>query len=52
MRVVLLKSPITIDEIVVTDGGWAFARTTAEGTKYWLDKGMQEFHHNQDIFIC
>ena len=42
----------SIDEIVVMDGGWAFARTTAEGRKYWLQKGTDEFHHNQEIFIC
>jgi ketosteroid isomerase-like protein len=42
----------SIDEIVVMDGDWAFARTTAEGRKYWLQKGTDEFHHNQEIFIC
>jgi uncharacterized protein (TIGR02246 family) len=47
-----IEIDFTIDEIVVTDGEWAFARTTAEGTKYWLKKGTQEFHHNQEIFIC
>lgn len=42
----------SLDEIVVLDGVWAFARTTAAGTKHWLLKGSQESHHNQEIFIC
>ncbi|KAJ4298282.1 hypothetical protein N0V90_006182 [Kalmusia sp. IMI 367209] len=47
-----LEIEFTIDEIVVMSDEWAFARTTAEGTKYWLKKGTQERHHNQEIFIC
>jgi ketosteroid isomerase-like protein len=47
-----LDIKFSIDEIVVMDGEWAFARTTAEGRKYWLQKGTDEFHHNQEIFIC
>lgn len=47
-----LDIKFSIDEIIVMDGEWAFARTTAEGTKYWLQKGTDEFHHNQEIFIC
>lgn len=47
-----LDIEFTIDEIVVTGGEWAFARTTAEGRKYWLQKGTDEFHHNQEIFVC
>ena len=46
-----LEIEFTIDEIVLTGEEWAFARTTAEGTKYWLKKGTQERHHNQEIFI-
>jgi len=41
----------TICEIEVS-GEWAFARTTAEGTKFWLQKGTQEKHWNQEIFVC
>lgn len=47
-----LDIKFSIDEIIVMDGGWAFARTTAEGRKFWLQKGTDEFHHNQEIFIC
>lgn len=46
-----LEIDFSIDEIVVMDGQWAFARTTATGTKYWLKKGAQESHHNQEIFV-
>jgi ketosteroid isomerase-like protein len=41
----------TICEIEVS-GAWAFARTTAEGTKFWVQKGAQEKHWNQEIFVC
>lgn len=48
-----LDIEFSIDEIVVMDGGsWAFARTTAEGTKHWLQKETDESHHNQEIFVC
>lgn len=47
-----LDIDFSIDEIVIMDKDWAFARTTAAGTKHWLLKGSQESHHNQEIFIC
>ncbi|KEQ95285.1 hypothetical protein AUEXF2481DRAFT_213444 [Aureobasidium subglaciale EXF-2481] len=47
-----LDIDFSIDEIVVMDREWAFARTTAAGTKYWLKKDTQEGHHNQEIFVC
>jgi uncharacterized protein (TIGR02246 family) len=47
-----LDIKFSIDEIVVMDGEWAFARTTAEGRKFWLQRGTDERHHNQEIFIC
>ena len=47
-----LNIKFSIDEIVVLDGEWAFARTTAEGRKFWLQKGTDETHHNQELFIC
>jgi ketosteroid isomerase-like protein len=47
-----LEIEFSIDEIVVMDGGkWAFARTTAEGRKFWLLKGTDETHSNQEIFV-
>jgi len=50
------KLDITFDvcEIVLTGDEWAFARTTAEGTKTWLQRGgggEQERHSNQEVFI-
>lgn len=47
-----LDIDFSIDEIVVVNNDWAFARTTAAGTKHWLLKGSQENHHNQEIFVC
>ncbi|KAH0341468.1 hypothetical protein KCU83_g9634, partial [Aureobasidium melanogenum] len=47
-----LDIDFAIDEIVVMEDDWAFARTTAAGTKHWLLKGSQESHHNQEIFVC
>lgn len=47
-----LEIDFSIDEIVIMSEEWAFARTTAAGTKHWLKKGTQESHHNQEIFIC
>lgn len=47
-----LDIDFSLDEVVVMNGDWAFARTTAAGTKHWLLKGSQESHHNQEIFIC
>ncbi|KAF3040644.1 hypothetical protein E8E11_007641 [Didymella keratinophila] len=46
-----LEIEFSIDEIVVTGDEWAFARTTAEGTKFWLKKGSQEEHRNQELFV-
>ncbi|UPX11790.1 uncharacterized protein EKO05_0002378 [Ascochyta rabiei] len=48
---VKLDIEFEIDEIVVTGEEWAFARTTAEGTKHWLKKGTQEEHRNQELFM-
>ncbi|KAG9896972.1 hypothetical protein KCV02_g16890, partial [Aureobasidium melanogenum] len=47
-----LDIEFSIDEIVVMNHEWAFARTTAAGIKHWLLKGSQESHHNQEIFVC
>ena len=48
-----LEIEFHVDEIVVMDGGtWAFARTIAAGRKYWLQKGTDESHHNQEMFVC
>nr|OQO28035.1 hypothetical protein B0A51_02836 [Rachicladosporium sp. CCFEE 5018] len=48
-----LEIDFEIDEIVVMeDSVWAFARTTAHGTKHWLKKGSEESHHNQELFVC
>lgn len=47
-----LDIDFSLDVVVVMNGDWAFARTTAAGTKHWLLKGSQESHHNQEIFIC
>ena len=46
-----LEIEFKIDEIVVMGDGWAFARTTAEGTKFWLKRGTQEEHRNQELFV-
>ncbi|KAJ4984257.1 RNA exonuclease [Stagonosporopsis vannaccii] len=46
-----LEIEFSINEIVVTGDGWAFARTTAEGTKYWLKRGTDEEHRNQELFV-
>ena len=37
-------------EIINMSPEWAFARTTAEGTKSFL-KGGEEFHNNQELFV-
>lgn len=47
-----LEIEFDIDEIVVTGEEWAFARTTAAGTKHWLKKGTHEKHWNQELFVC
>ncbi|QKD62949.2 uncharacterized protein FOBCDRAFT_209630 [Fusarium oxysporum Fo47] len=40
-----------IDEIVLMSPDWAFARTTAEGTKTMLQTQTSEPHSNQELFI-
>ncbi|KAM0547246.1 hypothetical protein ACHAPJ_010508 [Fusarium lateritium] len=40
-----------IDEVVVMSPEWAFARTTAEGTKTMLQTQASEPHANQELFI-
>ncbi|KAF4971479.1 hypothetical protein FSARC_1707 [Fusarium sarcochroum] len=40
-----------IDEVVVMSPEWAFARTTAEGTKTMLQTNASEPHANQELFI-
>lgn len=40
-----------IEEIVVMSPEWAFARTTAEGTKTILATGASEPHSNQELFV-
>lgn len=51
LTTIKLDIVFTICEIEVS-GNWAFARTTAEGTKYWVQKGTEEKHSNQEIFVC
>lgn len=51
LSTIKLDIVFTICEIEVC-GEWAFARTTAEGTKFWVQKGTQEKHWNQEIFVC
>ncbi|KAH0443923.1 hypothetical protein CcaCcLH18_00749 [Colletotrichum camelliae] len=41
----------SIDEIVLMSPDWAFARTTAEGTKTMLATQESEEHANQELFI-
>jgi uncharacterized protein (TIGR02246 family) len=48
---VQLEIKFSIDEIVVMGPEWAFARTTAEGTKTMLKTGESERHANQELFI-
>ncbi|KAI0153512.1 hypothetical protein BJ166DRAFT_358949 [Pestalotiopsis sp. NC0098] len=49
---VQLEIEFDIDEIVVmTPGEWAFARTTAAGTKTMLATGESEEHRNQELFV-
>ncbi|GKT47396.1 uncharacterized protein ColSpa_07577 [Colletotrichum spaethianum] len=40
-----------IEEVVVMSSEWAFARTTAEGTKTMLATQESEPHANQELFI-
>lgn len=46
-----LEIEFDIDEIVLTGEDWAFARTTAEGTKTMLATKESEKHSNQELFI-
>lgn len=49
---VQLEIEFDIDEIVVVaPGAWAFARTTAAGTKTMLATGESEEHRNQELFV-
>lgn len=32
-------------------GQWAFARTTAQGTKTYLSRGYEDRHFNQELFL-
>ncbi|KAF7531686.1 hypothetical protein G7054_g8632 [Neopestalotiopsis clavispora] len=49
---VQLTIEFDVDEVVVTSPGqWAFARTTAQGTKTMLATGVSESHSNQELFI-
>lgn len=49
---VQLEIKFDINEVVVTTpGSWAFARTTAEGSKIMLATGATEAHANQELFI-
>lgn len=40
-----------IAEIEVMADKWAFARTTAAGTKVWVRSGVSEDHRNQELFV-
>lgn len=46
-----LEIESSIDEITVASDEWAFARSTAAGTKFWVQKGTSETHHNQELFV-
>lgn len=48
---VQLVITFSIDEIVIMSPEWAFARTTAEGTKTMLATQASEEHANQELFI-
>ncbi|KAH8647677.1 hypothetical protein BX600DRAFT_555162 [Xylariales sp. PMI_506] len=48
---VALVISFAIEEVVVMSPEWAFARTTAEGTKTMLATGAEEPHANQELFI-
>lgn len=52
LSTIRLDIVFTICEIVVTGEEWAFARTTAEGTKTWVKRGIEESHSNQEVFVC
>lgn len=46
-----IDAVFSIHEIVITSPEWAFARTTAEGTKTWLKQRKEEPHWNQELFV-
>lgn len=46
-----LSIKFAIDEIVIMSPEWAFARTTATGTKTMLATNTSEPHANQELFI-
>lgn len=46
-----LKLSFDFEEIVVMSPEWAFARTTARGTKTMLATGVSEEHANQELFV-
>ncbi|TEA21658.1 Cytochrome P450 monooxygenase azaI [Colletotrichum sidae] len=46
-----LEIKFDIEEVVVMSSDWAFARTTAEGTKTMLATQESEPHANQELFI-
>ncbi|CAK7205411.1 hypothetical protein SEUCBS139899_008182 [Sporothrix eucalyptigena] len=48
---VQLEITFDIEEIVVQSDEWAFARTTAAGTKTMLATQESEAHSNQELFI-
>lgn len=49
---VQLEIKFDIDEVVImSPGEWAFARTTAEGSKTMIATGASESHANQELFI-
>ncbi|KAK1640810.1 hypothetical protein BDP81DRAFT_457790 [Colletotrichum phormii] len=48
---VQLVITFSIEEIVIMSPDWAFARTTAEGTKTMLATQASEEHANQELFI-
>lgn len=50
-QTIKLTIEFDIDEIVILSPEWAFARTTAKGTKTMLASGAEEEHHNQELFI-
>ncbi|EFX01891.1 ketosteroid isomerase-like protein [Grosmannia clavigera kw1407] len=48
---VQLNISFHIEEIVVQSDEWAFARTTAEGSKTMLKTQETESHSNQELFL-
>lgn len=50
-RTIQLRVEFSVDEVVTMSPEWAFARTTARGTKTMLESGVEEPHANQELFI-